>query len=118
MISRLFAPLGMKIFGGLSLALLVAVGIMTWRLSSANETIEKRDLQIAAIKSDRDRYKDALAFFVNDGRLRVERGQSALKDHEGVSADLRRQAEKIRTRVVTVKGDCRTPAEVMGASGL
>lgn len=118
MIGMLFGQLGTKIFGGLSIGLLVVVGILGFKLASANNTIEKRDLALKAATAETARFKDALAFFVNDGQLRIGRGQAALKEHEGVSADLQRQADKIRTRVVTVRENCPTPAEVMGAAGL
>lgn len=118
MIGNFFESAAAKIFGISSLVLLIAVGVLGFKLAAANNTIEKRDLQIKAVSAERDRFKDALAFFVNDGQIRIGRGQAALKEHEGVSADLQRQADKIRTRVVTVRENCPTPAEVMGAPGL
>lgn len=115
--SDLFASLAGKLLGGASLFLLLALGVQTWRLTSAHNTIEKRDLQIKAVAAERDRFKDALAFYVSTGQLQADRGKQALREHEGMSAELRKQADRIRTVRVAGAG-CETPGEVMGAHGL
>jgi hypothetical protein len=117
MVGKFLAPLGVKIFGGLSLFLLITLGVLTWKISDVRNDLGRERDKHATTESERKRYQDALAFFVNDGQLRIGRGQAALKDHAGVSADLQRQANKIRTATITDEG-CETPAEVMGSAGL
>ena len=115
MLSKFFAPLAIKIFAGTTVALLIAIGAMTIAIHGKNSTIEKRDLEIKAVTAERDRFQAALKFYVDDGQIRLDRGQQALKEHEPVSQQLKRDADRIRQAPVAKDG-CATPKEVMEAA--
>lgn len=118
MLGRLFAPLGMKVFGGLSLALLVAVAVLGWKLADRNRQIEKLTDTLAVCEAQRDQCRAETQAYVRDGERRAEAAVQALREHEAVSRTLRDQIARIRAARPSGGPDCRTPAEVMEAAGL
>jgi cell division protein FtsB len=76
MLGNLFAPLGMKIAGGIALALAIALGVVMWRAD--------------AISDDRERLRNALA--TEEARHAVTR--QSVGTLEAVIADLNEQAEQ------------------------
>lgn len=71
-----FSALTSKIFGGLALLLLIAVGVQTWRLSSAQSALEDKRNELATCEA----------------RHAVTRGSVARL--EAIIADLNEQAEQ------------------------
>lgn len=115
MLSKFFAPLAIKIFAGTTVALLLALGAMTVAIHGKNTAIDKLTLENRAVTAERDRFQAALKFYVDDGQIRLDRGAAALKEHEPVSQQLKRDADRIRQAPVAKDG-CATPKEVMEAA--
>lgn len=124
MIGNIFAPLAMKIAGGVALAAVAALGVVIWRAD--------------AISADRDRLRDklageearhavtrqsvltlesALARFVGDGKARRAAQLAAVDAQKGKSEALRRYADEIRVEIEAFSPadqcDCSTPDFVM-----
>lgn len=118
MIWKFLTDNALKLLGVMSLFTLIGAAVLGFKLWRANEALSDEKQRHETSKAQRDRYADALRFYVNDGQIRLARGRQALKEHESVSADLQRQATKIRMVRVVSSGNCPTPKEVMEASGL
>lgn len=107
-----FAPLAIKIFAGVTVALLVVIGVLWWQLGVKNDRIEELRQENAACEAARAVQNAA-----------IERaGQEAAAQREAYTAALAAGQEQIaeaqgRVRVVrqTAPNNCATPAEIMGA---
>lgn len=106
----------LRLLGGASIALLIAAGVLGFKLWRANEALDDERQAHKTTTAERDRFRDALAFYVNDGQIRTERGREAVREHEKVSQAIQRQIVRIRT--VRASGGCETPREVLEAEGL
>lgn len=113
MIGSFLAPLSAKIFGGLSILLLIALGVQTFRLSSEKSHHEKTRLELVATTAERDRFKADAQRMVDEGLDRTAAGQAALKEQETRSQVTLRQIARIKA--VAPSAGCETPDEVKAA---
>ena len=106
MFASLFSQLGTRIFGGLSLALALALLVQSVRLDQAKAHLEtaiaERDLARAA--NDR---------MIDEGNRRTEAAKSAVEETKPRTDKLIKQAEAIRRE--PVKDDCETPDSVLSS---
>lgn len=109
MLKSLFAPLAMKISGGIIAGLLVALALTLWRVDSLSE---QRDEARAKVVSEQTRHivtrssltllTAKLKAYVQAGELRAERLDEALSEVEDETAALRAQADNFD--IETVEG--------------
>ena len=105
-----FSALTSKIFGGLSIALLIGLAVLwigTKRLEHKLDDCRTISARVAA-------ERDAL---IVDGVRRKAAGQAALVEAHKAAAPIVKQFERIRTERVP-DGSCDTPASVLEADGL
>jgi cell division protein FtsB len=125
MLGNLFAPLAMKVTGGIAALLLVLLGIQTWRLSSAQDALEDKRNELAASEAQHAVTRASLATLegelakmVRDGELRAQRLAEARSEAKEASDALRGRAEALRAQAGSVGDPCVTPDAVKGAKGL
>jgi cell division protein FtsB len=125
MLGNLFAPLAMKVAGGIAAVLLVLLGIQTWRLSDAKSDLEDKRNQLAASEAQHSvtraslsTLESELAKMVRDGELRAKRLQEARSEAKEASGALRDRAAALRAQAGSVDDPCVTPDAVKGAKGL
>lgn len=102
MLTKLFAPLWAKIIAGVGLALIVAVGVQTWRLSASETRVERlRDeyaverANHAVTRASLNTLATELERMVKDGVARAERIERAERQVAFETAPLRAEAERI-----------------------
>lgn len=110
---NLFSALTSKLFGGLSIVLLLALAVQTWRLSSEKSGHEKTRLALVATTAERDRFQADAQRMVDEGMERAAAGQAALKEQVARSQATLRQIARIKA--VAPSPGCETPAEVKEA---
>lgn len=121
---NLFAPLAMKVAGGIIAALAVGFAVQTWRVNAAHSTIEDQGKAIAlgeaklAISNQSIlTLETALRKFVGAGRARRVAQLAAIEAQAPRSAAMRREAERIRAELAEMRPgdpcDCSTPDFVM-----
>lgn len=123
MIGNLFAPLAMKIAGGLIAALLAALALVIWRADAISDdrealrnTLSAERATHAVTRRSLDVLQAELEQLVKDGQLRAERLAEARQEARKETEALREQAERIRAEA---GGDpCVTPEAVRKAPGL
>lgn len=122
MIRSLFAPLAMKIAGGLALTLAVMLGVQSWRLSSAhneNEALRASyamsEAQHSITRQSLGELEARLADMIEAGKVTESNLEAAVAEQAERSADLREQAADIAAAVPV---DCETNGAVMSAEGL
>ena len=123
MLANLFAPLAMKIGGGIIAALVLALGLTMWRADSISG---QRDAMQQALANERaghavtiaslDALQAELQEMVDDGTLREERLQEAQEAQEVVTQSLEAQAAQIAASAPNVT--CETVDAVLNAEGL
>lgn len=116
MLGAFFGPIGTKLFGGLSLILLIALGIQTVRLSSAHSSIERLKVDLAGVTAQRDAFRQAGEIMVAEGKARQDRATEALRAQERQSRAIAGQISRIRNAQPST--GCETPKEVRDAAGL
>ena len=109
MIAKLFAPLAMKIAGGIVGALLLALTVQTVRLSSADARNETLTAELALARAANLR-------MVEEGVARTERAKRSLEAAKRDAKPLQRDIERIGAEVPD--GTCETPESVLQAGGL
>lgn len=102
MIKSFFAPLAIKIFSGVTLALLIALGVVMWRADAISESRDEARKALAAEELRHDVTRASLAGLelrmaelVRDGELRKVRLEEALEKVERDTAPLREQADRL-----------------------
>lgn len=111
--------------GFVAIGLVLALGVQTWRLSSAQGDLEdKRNelatelAQHAVTRSSLATLESELGKMVRDGELRAERLEEAMEEQDERSAALREQADRIRAQADAGGDPCATPDAVRNAGGL
>ena len=123
-LSTLFAPLGMKIAGGIAAAAVLAFGVQTVRLSSAHASLESKTEQLGAEKlklqvsnssiamleaalegKNNETVARAIAYEESKERLLASGAENDVK-FEGTM----RRVEEILSRVGQTDGQCLTPS--------
>lgn len=109
--------------GFVAIGLVVALGVQTWRLSSAHSEIEDQRnalatevAQHAVTRSSLAALESELGKMVRDGELRAERLVEAMEAQDERSAALRAQAARVRSEGGV--DACVTPDAVRNAGGL
>lgn len=98
-----FSILGSKIFAGVSLALLLAVAVQSWRLDRTEGKLAKARTQIVELQTAHDA-------FIADGERRAEEG----KANQKAAKPTLERIDRAKARIVPqVAGDCPTPPEVV-----
>ena len=127
MFGKLFAPLAMKVSGGIIAALLIALGIVVWRADAISADREKLRNALATERATHAvtrqsvaTLEDALARFIGAGKASRAAQLAAIEAQAGDSAELQAQAEAIRAEVATLAPDgrCITPRSILNAEGL
>lgn len=102
MLGNLFAPLAMKVAGGLLALALVFAGIQTWRLSGAKADLEDKRNELATERAQHavtrqsvDTLSNEMKRLVAEGEVRKARVDAAMKKVAKDTAPLRREAERI-----------------------
>lgn len=110
MIKSFFAPLAIKIFSGVTLALLIALGIAIWRADAISESRDeaRKALATEEVRHDVTRASLAslelrLAELVREGELRKARLEEALEKVERDTAPLRKQADQIERGEIDIR---------------
>jgi predicted Holliday junction resolvase-like endonuclease len=123
MITKLFAPLAMRVAGGIIALLLIALSLVIWRADAISEDREHQRNLVAQEKAFHEVTKqslaaleDELASMVRDGQLRADRLAKAQKVQEERTEELREEAERIRTE--GVEDACVTPEIVRRSRNL
>lgn len=106
MLSALFGQFGTRIFGGLSVILLIAMGLQTARLSACHRRGEKVEAQLA------DANATIRQFQATGERIEAERAE-AMKAAKAEQASIRTKIERII--IPAPVAGCDTPPEVMEA---
>lgn len=111
-IGSFFAPLAIKIFAGVTVALLIAIGILYWMLGNANERIESLRNDNAQCEAGRRVQNEAIQRAGQELQRQQEVYSQAL-----ATGQQQIQAAQGRVRVVrqTAPNNCATPREIMGA---
>lgn len=109
--------------GFIAVGLLIALGIAVWRADAISADREELRNALAAERATHavtrvslTTLERELAQMVRDGELRAERLEEALEAQDERSADLRKQAERIRAEGAV--DACVTPDAVINARGL
>ena len=109
MFANLFAPLAMKVAGGIILALLVLLAFSVWRadtLSTQRDSaVEARitaEARHAVTRASLDALEGELAKMVEDSQLRAARRDDALSQVEEDTRPLRDQAEALERGEIDV----------------
>jgi multidrug resistance efflux pump len=102
----LFAQLGTRIFGGLSIVLLIAMGLQTARLSACHRHGEKVEAQLA------DANATIRQFQATGERIEADRAE-AVKAAKAERATIQTKIERIV--IPAPVAGCDTPPEVMEA---
>lgn len=104
MIGQFFAPLAIKIFSGITLALLIALGFALWRADSLSDARDEAQRQLVTEEARHAVTRQSLASLaqrltdmVRDGELRQERLSDAMMEVRQETAELRRQADMIES---------------------
>lgn len=124
MISNLFAPLAMKIAGGLALGAFVALGVVMWRadaISAQRDALQTKlageEARHAVTRQSVDVLETALARFVGDGKARRVSQLAAVEAQQARSEAMRNYAARIRAEMADFAADdpcdCSTPDFVM-----
>lgn len=124
MFGNLFAPMAMKVAGGIGIALALALAVTMFQLSSARSTIKDRDkslalktAQLTISNQSVATLETALAGFVGAGKASRAAQLAAIEAQAKKSASLRSYAAQIRAELATMKPgdpcDCSTPDFVM-----
>lgn len=127
MLGNLFAPLAMKVSGGIIAALLIALAIVMWRADAISADREKLRNALAmeaashaVTRQSVATLEGALARFVGAGRAARAAQLAAIEAQAGDSAALQAQADAIRAEMATFNRDgrCATPGSILNAEGL
>lgn len=129
-----FSAFTSKLFAGLSLALLLAVGVQTVRLSAANEALEDKrnelatcEAQHAVTRQSVDTLDAVITDLNNRALARAEAYAQGIEEAEKRSAELAKLSAESDRRIEAlrkaareqVNGDCPTPPELKAlAEGL
>jgi len=123
MISDFFAPLINKIFAGVVLTLLVALGIALWSNARKDATIETlrntvavSEAQHSVTAASLDALTRRMKELVEQGQLRESLLAEAMKEAEEETSELQDEADALRKEGVT--DQCVTPAGVLRSRGL
>ena len=123
MLSNIFAPLAMKVAGGIIAALLVAIAVLWWRTETlvserdtARNALATSEAMHRVTRASLDTLEQEMADAVYQGELRQERLEDARAEIADQTDDLRRQAERIRTE--GAENACVSPSSVLEARGL
>lgn len=123
MLSDFFAPLINKIFAGVVLALLVALGIALWsnarkddKIEALRNTIAVSEAQHSVTAASLDALTRRMQQLVDEGKLRQSLLEDAMKDAEAEAEDLQDEADALRKEGVV--DQCVTPAGVLRSKGL
>lgn len=110
MIKSFFAPMAIKVFSGVTLALVVALGVAMWRADaiSASRDEARKALATEEVRHDVTRASLAglelrMAELVRDGELREERLREALEQVAKETAPLRKQADQIERGEIDIR---------------
>lgn len=102
MLGNIFAPLGMKIAGGIAAALAIALAVVMWRanaISNDREAIRNalatETARHAVTRQSVETLQGELAKLVREGDIRRERVVEAMKRVEKDTKPLRDTAERI-----------------------
>ena len=114
MFGNIFAPLAMKISGGIVVALAIALAVTVWRADTISEQRDTARKQVvteqalhAVTAASLDSLSAQMAALVKEGQLRKERLSEALVKVERDTAPLREQADAIERGeidITTVEG--------------
>ncbi len=122
-----FSALTSKLFAGLSLALLLAVGVQTVRLSAANEALEDKrnelatcEAQHAVTRQSVDTLDAVITDLNNRALARAEAYAQGIEEAEKRSAELAKLSAESDQRIAAlraaareqVNGDCPTPPDL------
>jgi hypothetical protein len=120
-----FSAFTSKIFGGLSLALLVALGIMALvhkhDLATADKLRNEKatlSAKLAVSNASIAALEKTLAAYVSAGKASQVAQAAAIAAQEPRNADLQRQADAIRAEVAKGADGCETPGAIRSAKGL
>lgn len=123
MIRQFFAPLAMKVAGGIIAVLALACAILWWSNSRKDSQIEDLQQTLAVSEAQHDvtvASLDALTRrmqeLVRDGELRRGLLQAAISDAKAEAADLQDEADALRSEAI--EDQCVTPAGVLKSRGL
>ena len=110
MVSDFFAPLAIKVFSGVTVALVVALGIVMWR---ADVISESRDEARKALATEQVRHEVTtaslellelrMAELVRDGELRRAALDDALEQVAEDTAPLREQADALERGEIDIR---------------
>jgi len=123
MISDFFAPLVNKIFAGVVIALLAALGIALWSNAAKDRendrlrnTLAVSEAQHSVTAASLDALTRRMQQLVDEGKLRQSLLEDAMKDAEAEAEDLQDEADALRKEGVV--DQCVTPAGVLKSRGL
>ena len=123
MISTFFASTINKVFAGIVLALLVALGIAMWSSARKDATIETlrntvavSEAQHSVTAASLDALTRRMKELVEQGQLRESLLAEAMKEAEEETSELQNEADALRKEGVT--DQCVTPAGVLRSRGL
>ena len=123
MIGNVFAPLAMKVAGGIIASLLAVIAILCWRteaLASERDTarnaLATSEAMHRVTRASLDTLEQEMADAVYQGELRQERLEDARAEIADQTDELRRQAAVIRRE--GAQDACVSPSSVLEARGL
>jgi predicted negative regulator of RcsB-dependent stress response len=123
MITTFFASTINKVFAGVVLALLVALGIAMWSNARKDATIETlrnavavSEAQHSVTAASLDSLTRRMKELVEQGQLRESLLAEAMKEAEEETSELQDEADALRKEGVT--DQCVTPAGVLRSRGL
>lgn len=126
-ISNLFAPLAMKVAGGIIAVLVLVIVILAWQLDAANERTAKRAAQFAVCEQSHATTRASLkeleaemAHIVADGARREQRLAEAAREQAKRSEVIQNEVTRIVERTPQPKEapPCRTPDDILSSGAL
>lgn len=97
-----FAPLAIKIFSGVTLALAIALGVTMWRADSISADRDREqerrvsaELRLSASNASVERLTAEMEALVAEGRMRAERLDNAISQVTEDNAPLVEQADRL-----------------------
>lgn len=124
MFGNLFAPLAMKVAGGIVGALLIVIGLMWWNTAAISADRERLRNVLAAEKANHavtrnsvDTLKASLAKMIGEGKAARIAQLAEIERQMVLSAELRERAGNIRAMIDEIEPgdpcDCSTPDFIM-----
>lgn len=109
MLADFFAPLAIKIFAGVTLALALALGIALWRADSISADRDREqerrvsaELRLSASNASVERLSAEMEALVSAGVMRAERLDNALSQVAEENRTLLEQADKLERGEIDV----------------